>query len=86
MMNRTPTKTITAFQTPFEIIYKKKPDPFRWRMFGCVAIVHIPTEVRNREAVKDTKKQKNVPKIATGSKLGPAAELMVLIGYTSRVS
>ena len=86
MINRTPTKSNTSFQTPFEVVYGRKPDGINWKVFRCIAMVHIPVEVRSREATKLRKNQKkktNSPeKVITGTKLRPAAELMVFIGYT----
>jgi hypothetical protein len=84
LMNRTPTKTNPEFKTPYEVVFEEKPDGSRPRVFGCLAMVHIPKEVREREATRDrTKAKKNTePEAVTGAKLRPSAERLVFIGYT----
>ena len=51
--NRTPSKT-TDGKTPFERWYGKKPYVGHFRVFGCLAYVHIPKVDRNKFDSKAT--------------------------------
>lgn len=84
VINITPTKTNALFKTPFEIVHGLKPDGSRLRVFGSIAMVHIPKEAREREATKERLKQKKTCSgiQPTGAKLRPSAERLIFIGYT----
>ena len=45
IQNRSPTHALKD-STPFEAYFKRKPDVSHFRVFGCPAFVHIPTERR----------------------------------------
>jgi hypothetical protein len=45
IMNRTPTATVHGM-TPKEKFTSKKPDVSHFRVFGCIAYVHVPDEKR----------------------------------------
>lgn len=74
LINRTPTKTNQEFASPYELIFDKKPDASRIRGFGCVAMMHIPKEVKRQLDTRGKTKGQ--------IKLGPAAEEKILVGFT----
>jgi hypothetical protein len=47
IMNRTPTAVVHGM-TPKEKFTGKKPDVSHFRMFGCIAYVHVPNEKRSK--------------------------------------
>ena len=47
IMNRTPTAMIHGM-TPDEKFTGKKPDLSHLKVFGCLAYVHIPDELRSK--------------------------------------
>lgn len=87
VMNRLATKTNNEFLTPFEIVKGYKPDARTFHKFGCTAMVHVPIQVREREAGKLRRRANSlgmatVPGSVQGSKLAPSAEKLVFVGYT----
>ena len=46
-MNRTPTAAIHGM-TPKEMFTGKKPDLSHLKVFGCLAYVHVPDELRSK--------------------------------------
>jgi hypothetical protein len=53
-MNRTPTTTVHGM-TPKEKFTGKKLDVSHFRMFGCIAYMHIPDEKRSKLDLKAEK-------------------------------
>jgi hypothetical protein len=47
IMNRTPTAAIHGM-TPEEKFTGKKPDVSHFKVFGCIAYVHVPDEKRSK--------------------------------------
>ena len=47
IMNRTPTAAIHGM-TPEEKFTGKKPNLSHFKVFGCIAYVHIPYELRSK--------------------------------------
>ena len=47
IMNRTPTAVIHGM-TPQETFTRKKPNFSHLKVFGCIAYVHIPDELRSK--------------------------------------
>ncbi len=47
IMNRTPTVAIHGM-TPEQKFTSKKPDVSHFRVFGCIAYVHVPNEKRSK--------------------------------------
>ncbi len=47
IMNRTPTTAVHGM-TPEEKFTGKKPDVSHFRVFGCIAYVHVPNEKRSK--------------------------------------
>lgn len=52
--NRSPTTALTGI-TPYECLFKKKPDVSNLRVFGCVTYVHIPDNQRKKLDPKSRK-------------------------------
>ena len=52
--NRSPTTSLSGI-TPYECLFKKKPDVSNLRVFGCVAYVHIPNNQRKKLDAKSKK-------------------------------
>ena len=48
LRNRTPTKTLTGFQTPYEAMHGTKPDLSDLRVWGCECWFSIPPETRDK--------------------------------------
>jgi len=48
LRNRTPTRTLTGFQTPYEAMNGKKPDLSDLRVWGCECWFSIPPEIRDK--------------------------------------
>lgn len=46
--NRVPTTALKENKTPFEMLYKRKPDLSNMRVFGCVAYVHVTEDNRSK--------------------------------------
>ena len=44
--NMLPTQTSKGWMTPFEAKYGTVPDVSHFRVFGCVAYVHVPAQAR----------------------------------------
>jgi transposase InsO family protein len=47
LINRMPT-TIIGNNTPFQLVFSKKPRVDTLKVFGCVWYVHVPQEVRHK--------------------------------------
>ena len=45
-MNMLPTETSSGWMTPYEAKYGSPPDVSIFRIFGCIAYVHVPAEQR----------------------------------------
>ena len=54
IMNRTPTAAVHGM-TPEEKYIGRKPDISHIKVFGCIAYVHIPDEMRTKLDPKDKK-------------------------------
>ena len=54
LCNRSPTAAIPD-KTPFECWYGSKPDLTHLRVFGCIAYVHVPNELRKKLQPKSQK-------------------------------
>ena len=52
--NRCPTNALDSV-TPYECLFKQKPDVGNLHVFGCVGYVHIPDGQRTKLGVKSTK-------------------------------
>lgn len=48
LRNRTPTKTLPGFQTPYEAMNGKRPDLSDLRVWGCECWFSIPPEIRDK--------------------------------------
>jgi hypothetical protein len=46
--NRLPTNTLYGYMSPYEARHKTTPDVSRFKIFGCLAFVHIPKEKREK--------------------------------------
>lgn len=74
LLNRLPSKTNERNRTPYEMVYDVKPDLRYTRVFGCIAMRHIPEQTRHREAT--------IQRFPNAAKLGPVARFAVLFGHT----
>ena len=55
LVNRSPTSALAENKTPYEIWNGKKPDLSKLKIFGCVAYVHIPSQLRTKFQPKSRK-------------------------------
>ena len=46
--NHLPTKALKERETPYERCYGRKPDVSHFRVFGCMAYVHVPDYERRK--------------------------------------
>ena len=47
VINRMPQAKL-GFQSPYQVLYKKKPTITHFRVFGCVCYVFVPEQMRTK--------------------------------------
>jgi len=55
LRNRCPTRSLQHGTTPYQAIFGKKAILQTLKVFGCIAYVHIPSQLRSKRDAKATK-------------------------------